>query len=97
MNPLVLPRRLIEQIPGGAALVIQGRVTVAPKIDGWEWWLPTVIAGKRYDWWQHTTSGRMRLAPSALDAMLDAVQELHDTHVAPLIGHRALSYRVETP
>jgi hypothetical protein len=65
---LTLPRRLIDTLPDHEKLLTAGLVAVAPDIDGWSWLRPTVIAGKRYDWWQHET-GHLRLAPSLLDAL----------------------------
>lgn len=66
--PLALPRRLIDANPALLAVEKQGGIIAAPPIDGWDWLRPTVIAGRRYDWWQHT-DGRLRLAPSLLDAL----------------------------
>ncbi len=69
--PLPLPRRLIDSIDGGNALLVAGVFSIAHPIDGWDWLRPTVIAGKRYDWWVHH-DGRHRLAPSLLESLQEA-------------------------
>jgi hypothetical protein len=61
---VMLPQALIDTLPVEA----RQHFDPAPDIDGWRWSAPTVIAGKRYDWWQHV-DGRMRLAPSLLEEL----------------------------
>lgn len=63
-----LPRRLIDTSLELQLLETEGVVAATDTIDGWDWLRPTVIAGRRYDWWQHV-DGRLRLAPSVIDAL----------------------------
>lgn len=74
MKPLLLPRRLIDDLPNAEGLLAAGLIAQAPDIGEWSWLRPTVLAGKSYDWWQHR-DGRLKIAPSLLSTLEEDLRD----------------------